>query len=235
MLFVRRAARGSSVPKQWRAACDRAFPLLREKVDALWLECSPSSQDLLRRVLDEGSVARAFGIPIADAETLIERGFVHLAGSNLQRPSRMLCKYLEEQPHEGNALVRLFGKADAFQKNLKGVLERRIAQLSGLDPTLKRYLERGIDDLPEHPPVFLSNVRGIVNQAFELIWKAEIPNKRIPSDWMAIWKHNGERRVDEWETTFPQGVHRLLLLNYMTGTDNRVFRVQKRVTKEPIS
>ena len=142
----------------------------------------------------------------------------------------MLCRYLEEQPHEGNALVRLFGDVDAFQKNLEGVLERRIGQLSGLDPTLKRYLERGIDDLPDHPRVFLSNVRGIVNQAFELIWNAEVPNKRIPSNWMAIWKHNGERRVEEWETTFPQGVHRLLLLNCMTGTDKSV-PCAKRVTK----
>ena len=77
--------------------------------------------------------------------------------------------YLEEQPPEGNALVRLFGTGHAYQKNLKGVLERRIGQLSGIDSTLKRYLERGTEDLPDHPDLFLSNVRGIVDQAFELI------------------------------------------------------------------
>ncbi|MCK7468936.1 MAG: hypothetical protein MZU91_12960 [Desulfosudis oleivorans] len=128
-------------------------------------------------------------------------------------------RYLEEQPNEGNALVRLFGTGQAYQKNLKGVLERRIGQLSGIDSALKRYLERGTEDLPDHPEVFLSNVRGIVNQAFELIWRAEIPDKRIPSEWMAIWKRNEERRIDEWATTFPQGVHRVRLLNLMTGTD----------------
>jgi hypothetical protein len=79
-----------------------------------------------------------------------------------------------------------------------------------------------IRDLPDHPTVFLGHIRNIVDRAFDLIWKAEIPNKRVPSEWMAIWKRNGERRIEEWETTFPQGVHRVRLLNLMTGTDKSV-------------
>jgi hypothetical protein len=144
---------------------------------------------------------------------------VRLAANKLQRPSQLLERYLEEQPNEGSALVRLFGADEAYRKNFKGVLERRIWQLDGIDSTLKRLLERGMGDLPDHPDVCLSNVRGIVNQAFELIWKAEIPDRRIPSGWMAIWKRNDEHRVGDWETTFPQGVHRVRLLNLMTGTD----------------
>ncbi len=205
-------------PEAMKAAYESAFPTLHDKLDALWIDCPPSSQDLMWRVLDEGSVPRN-GIAAADAETLIERGFVHSAANRLQRPSRLLGKYLGEQPGEGNALVRLFGTTDVYRKNLKGVLERRLGQLNGIDLTLKRYLERGTEDLPEHPDVFLSNVRGIVNQAFELIWKSEVPDKRIPSGWMAVWKRNEERRIEEWETTFPQGVHRVRLLNLMTGTD----------------
>lgn len=227
--LVETGAAGPVSAEAMRAASDRAFPALRDKLDALWVDCPPSSQDLLRRVLDEGAVSRV-GIAAADAETLIERGFAHPAANKLQRPSRLLGKYLEDQPHEGNAILRLFGTADAYQKNLKGVLERRVGQLGGIDSTLKRYLERGTEDLPDHPDVFLSNVRGIANQAFELIWKAEMPDKRIPSEWMSIWKRNGERRVDEWETTFPQGVHRVRLLNLMTGTDKSA-PCAKHVTK----
>lgn len=212
-----------------QAACEGAFPTISDKLDALWADCPPSSQDLLRRVLDESSVVRA-GIVAADTETLTDRGFVQIVANKLQRPSRLLVRYLEEQPHEGNALVRLFGTDDAYRKNLKGVLERRIGQLGDIDPTLKRYLERGIAELPDHPDIFLSNVRGIVNQAFELIWKAETPGRRIPSEWMAVWKRNDERRLDEWETTFPQGVHRVRLLNLMTGTD-RSARCAKHITK----
>ncbi|MQB19014.1 hypothetical protein DXT90_00035 [Agrobacterium tumefaciens] len=220
---------GTVSPEALNAACDTAFHMVRDKLDALWTDCPPSCQDLLQRVLEEGSVARA-GITVADAEALVERGFVHTAANKLQRPSRLLDRYLAEQPHEGNSIVRLFGTVEAYQKNLKGVLERRIGQLSGIDSTLRRYLERGTEDLPDHPDVFLSNVRGIVNQAFELIWKSEVPDKRIPSQWMAIWKRNDERRVDEWETTFPQGVHRVRLLNLITGTD-RSTPCAKYVTK----
>lgn len=217
-------------PEAMRAACESAYPALRDKVDALWTDCSPTCQDLLRRVQEETSVART-GISAPDAEMLIERGFVQSAANKLQKPSRLLGRYLEEQPHEGNTLLRLFGTPDAYDKNLKGVLERRVEMLTGIDPTLKRYLERGTQDLPGHPDVFLTNVRGIVNQVFELIWRAEIPDKRIPSEWMAIWKRNDERRVDEWETTFPQGVRRLYLLQLMTGSDKSA-ACAKHVTKE---
>lgn len=201
-----------------QAACESAFPTISDKLDALWSDCLPSAQDLLRRVLDESSVARA-GIVAADADTLIERGFVQTVANKLQRPSRLLERYLGEQPHEGNALVRLFGADDAYRKNLKGVFERRIGQVNGIDPTLKRYLERGTEDLPDHPSMFLSNVRGIVDKAFELVWKAELPEKRIPSAWMSIWEYNKEGGIDKFKTTFPQGVHRVRLLNLMTGTD----------------
>lgn len=220
---------GTVSPESMKAACDTAFPTVRDQLGTLWDDCPPSCHDLMRRVLDEGSVARA-GIAAIDAETLIERGFVQGAANKLQRPGRLVGRYLEDQPHEGNALLRLFGTTDAYQKNYKGVLDRRIDQLAGIDPTLKRYLGLGAELLPEHPSIFLSNIRGIVDQSFDLIWKAEIPGKRIPSDWMAIWKYNDERGVDKWETTFPQGVHRVRLLNLMTGTD-RSAPCSKHVTK----
>lgn len=209
---------GTVTAEAMRAACDEAFPVLRDKLDALWTDCPPSCQDLLRRILDEGTVART-GIANADAEALIERGFVHQAANKLLRPSVLLGKYLEEHPHEGNALIRLFGTPAAYQKHLKGVLDRRISQVVGMDSTLKRYLERGAEDLPDHPDVFLTNIRGIVNQSFELIWKAELEDKSIPSGWISTWKYNQERRIEDWQTTFPQGGQRLHLLNLMTGSD----------------
>jgi hypothetical protein len=212
-----------------RAACDNAFPALRDKFDALWTDCTPTSQDLLRHVQDQGSIART-GIANADVDALIERGFVHQAANKLQRPSRLLGRYLEEQPNEGGALIRLFGSADGYQKHFKNVLERRIAQIAGMDATLRHYLERCAGDLPDHPDVFMTNVRGIVNQVFELIWKAELGTRTIPSEWMSVWKYNRERGVDDWQTTFPQGVHRVRLLNLMTGTDKSK-RCAKHVTK----
>ncbi len=222
-------AAGAVGPDAMNAACDSAFAAVRDELDALWSDCPPSCQDLLKRVVGEGSVGRA-GIAAADADALLERGFVYFGSNKLQRPSRLLTRYLDEQPHEGNALVRLFGSPDAYDKNLKNVLERRIGHINNLDPTLKQYLELGATQLPGHPTVFLSNVRGIVDKAFELIWKTELPGKRIPSEWMSIWEYNKEGGIDKWKTTFPQGVHRVRLLNLMTGTEKSA-PCAKRVTK----
>jgi hypothetical protein len=220
---------GSVSPEAMTAASQRALPSLRDMVDTLWTDCPTSSQDLLKLVLEKGPMVRT-NISAADADLLIERGFVQAAANKLQRPNQTLVKFLAEQPQESNALVRLFGTGDAFQRNLKGVLERRIEQLSEIDSTLRRYVSRGTEDLPDQPNVFLSNIRGIVDRAFDLIWKAELPDKRIPSEWVATWKYNHERWVEEWETNFPQGVQRVRLLNLMTGTE-RTNPCAKHVTK----
>jgi hypothetical protein len=210
---------GEINPDVVRIACEEAFPSLRDIIDALWADCSSTSQDLQRYVQERGTLGRE-GTASADVDTLIECGFLHQVGNKLQRPSRLLERYFEEQPNEGGALARLFGGAESYQKNFRGVLERRIVQIKGMDETLRHYLHRGTEDLPDQPGFFLGHVRGIVNHAFELIWKAELGGKKIPSEWMATWKYNRERGIDDWQTAFPQGVHRVRLLNLMTGTQS---------------
>lgn len=228
---------GTVSSEAMNVACDRAFSMLRDKLDALWMDCSPSSQDLHRRVVEEAVVSRV-GVAVADADMLIERGFVQAASNRLQRPCRLLSHYFEVQPHEGNALVRLFGSADAYQKHFKGVLERRINQVDEIDATLRHYLVRGVEDFPENPQVFLTNVHGILEHALSLIWKAECWNAdagkpQIPSAWFSIWRNNSnnrERSFEEWQTRFPEGGQRLRLLDLITGTQNSD-RLARYVTK----
>lgn len=223
---IKEMGKGKVTAEMVRVAAQNAFPVLHDELDTLWSDCSPSSQDLLKRVLEEKEVSRS-GIANVDIEKLIERGFIHTASNRLYRPSRLLQIYLEQEPHEGNSLVRLFGTADAYHKNLKSVLERRINQIDGIDEDLKRYLVRGVDDLPAHPKVFLSNVHGILEQALSQIWSAECWNAtsnkpQIPSEWFSIWERNEEKdkRIDDWKTRFPEGGARLRLLDLMTGSQN---------------
>jgi hypothetical protein len=88
----------------------------------------------------------------------------------------------------------------------------------------QQYLTRGVEDLPDDASAFLTHIRGYVDRVFDLIWQAELPDRRIPSGWMDIWKRNKERGMADWETTFPQGVHRVRLLNLMTGMGVRASR-----------
>lgn len=208
---------GTISSEAMRTACDSAFPTLHDKLDALWNDCPPSCQDLLRRVMEEGMLARN-GIAILDADTLVERGFVHSAANKMQRPNKLLARYLEEHSNEGNSLVRLFAAPENYLLNLRYVIERRISQISGIDKELHRYLTLGVRELPEFPKVFFSNIRGILDRALEMIWDAEFDQKKIPSQWFSTWKHNGEHKGEEWLTHFPKGGHRLRLLDLMTGT-----------------
>lgn len=212
-----------------RTGCEEAYAVSRDRLDALWEDCSSSSRDLFHLVSGESSVPRA-EVSSADAELLHERGFVFLSSNKLQRPNRLLARLLSEMPNEAGTMARLFGSTDAYEANMRGVLERRIAQVKDLDPTLSRYLARGVEDLPDHPGVFLTHVRGFVDRVFDLIWRAEIPDRRIPSGWMDIWKRNNERGIGDWETTFPQGVQRVRLLNLLTGTE-RSAGLAKRVSR----
>lgn len=220
---------GAVSPDAMKSACDVAFLPLRDKLDALWIECEPTAQDLFRRVTEEGSIARA-GISNADAETLIDRGFVAPVANKLLRPNRLLLKYLGESSNESNAIIRLFSRQDDYLANMRGVLERRIAQIDGLDKELQRYLTLGVRELPEFPKVFFSNIRGIIDRSLELIWDAELDQKRIPSEWTSVWRFNGESKAEEWLTRFPQGGQRMRLLDLMTGT-KRCDRCAKYVTK----
>jgi len=234
--ICREQTTGLLSPETIQTACGSSFSTIREIIDVLWEDCTTSSQDLLLRVKDEDSVSRV-GIVHADSNTLIERGFVQSAGNKLQKPSRLLCKYLDEQPNEGNALFRLFSENDNYKKNLKSVLERRINQIERIDPDLRQFLMIGVGTLPNHPRVFLSNVHGILEQALTLIWKAECwdtdyKQARVPLEWITLWEKNGENPggIAQWKRQFPEGGQRIRLLHLITGTQN-TDRLARFVTK----
>jgi hypothetical protein len=218
------------VPEAMRRFCQEAFPSLADKIDSLWADCTPAAQDLLRRVVENGTLSRT-GLVRTDVDALVDKGFVHESTGKLQRPNWLLSKYLEELPNEGSTLERLFGTSDACRIHLRGVLQRRIAQIAGIDATFRRYLEMSVQDFPDHPNVFLTHVRGVVDYAFDMIWKAELQNRKIPNDWILAWQYQGERIPEEWQRNFPQGRGRLRLLDQMTGTDKSK-PVTQRVKKD---
>jgi hypothetical protein len=102
-----------------------------------------------------------------------------------------------------------------------------------MNSTLKRFIVRGTEDLPDHPEVCLSNIRGIVEQALDLIWKAELgPGNKVPSEWFDTWKRLGARNFDDWLEQFPPSRgQQLRLLQLMTGAMPRIPKCAKYVTK----
>ena len=220
--------RGEVSLETMRVGCDNAYAVARDRLDALWADCASTSHDLFRLVNERSSVPRVEA-PAADADALIDRGFVQRSDNKLHRPNRLLARLLNELPKDATAMARLFGSTEAYEANMRSALERRIPQIRNLDATLLKYLTRGLQDLPSDPGSFLSNVRGFIGRVFDLIWQEEIPGQRIPQEWMDTWKHNGERKLEDFSAGFPTGVRRLRLLQLMTAPE-RSPKLAKRVT-----
>lgn len=79
--------------------------------------------------------------------------------------------------------------------------------------------------------MFLTNVRGIVDCVFDLIWSVEIPDRQIPARWIQVWESNNEYDIDKFKNGFPQGGRRVMLLRLMTGTE-KSRACAKYITKE---
>lgn len=83
-----------------------------------------------------------------------------------------------------------------------------------------KTLAAWIEDIPDDPEMCLSNIRGIIDKALDLIWSAELPGQKIPSDWFDVWKRAGERGPTDWDEQFPRRRgHQIRLLQLLTGTD----------------
>lgn len=213
-----------------KAACADAYQRLFDRLDAQWSDCRPGAQDLFRRVSDEGTVPAA-GLPKTDLRALVDRGFVREGDGVLDRPSALLAMYLADQPNEGNAIARLFGREVDFIRHFRAAMERRLSQIPTFDDDLLQYLEAACRDFPEHPGRFLTHVRGIVNRVFDLIWKAEAPDLQIPEAWFTEWQFKGERvPFDKWKSEFPIEDGRVHLLKVITGTQ-RSRQLTRFVTK----
>jgi hypothetical protein len=134
---------------------------------------------------------------------------------------------------DAGSLVRLFGPREAYQDNIRRVLELRLSHLDTLDSDLWRYIERSIEDLPDYPEVCLANMRGIIDRALDLVWKAELgTEKQIPAAWFTDWQHNGENGPEtRWNGQFPtRRGHEIRLLHLLTGTDKSPAKA-KRVSR----
>jgi hypothetical protein len=211
-------------------AAERAQIAVEPTLSKLWNDCTETAKELQRAVIADGS-APTVGRSARDIGQLLERGFAARKSDRLQRPCQLLARHLSGIDDGDGGLRRLFGTEAAFARSAKGALEHRLNQLDGLDAGLKHSIERGIEDLPEHPENCLSNIRYIVDRGLELIWAVELINKAIPSEWFDTWNHNGERGQERWNGQFPTNRgHKVRLLYFMTGTE-RSHPVAKHVSR----
>lgn len=195
-------------------AVDLSFESNQNYIDDLWHDCSPATQDTIRLLVEESEIQ---GVCQTDKTSIVEKGFARASGSKLIKPSRLLQIYLSGLANEKGAIDRLFLSEEAFSQNFNHVLSKRLSQISNIDVDLNRYLQRSMEDLPNHPSVCLSGIRGILEKCFDIIWNAEFGGKVVPDGHFHIWNHYKEHEsLQEFKTSFPQGAKRLKLLKALT-------------------
>ena len=133
-------------------------------------------------------------------------------------------------------MLRLFGSAEAFKRNARQILERRLSHLNELDSTLRRYIARSIEDLPHHPELCISNVRGIIDCALDLSWAAELgANEVIPPEYFKYWEDSREKGAEAfWSGKFPsKRGDQVRLPHLLTGTEKSAPKA-RAVSRQPM-
>lgn len=195
----------------------------------LWSDCSETAKDIYRHLLVHGETLAA-SIGVTEKSCLEEKGFLKTTSNKAAIGCRLLEHYIKNHGNDSGTMVRLFSSWEDYKGNIRGLLELRFGQVTSLDASLRRYIQRSIEDIPDHPNVCLSSMRGIVDRVLDLIWDAELgPDRAIPPEWFTEWKYNGEKGAESyWNNQFPKKRgHQIRLLQLMTGTQESTPRAKK--------
>ena len=210
-----------------------AEAVFREEPDlfgALWDDCDMELRANLATLADAG-------MPRADLSerrlrAIKDRGFGSVTGKRVRSACRLMQRYASAQAPAIAGLKRLLGSPSGFETHIRSVLEMRLQQVATprTDSDLRDFVGRAVRDLDDNPELAVNGVRGIANRALTLIWEAELPPDRtLPSDWIAEWKHAGVNFSDG-RGKLPRGYGaQCNILRLATGT--RVQRKSRYVTK----
>ena len=224
--------RGARVSKpEIDAAAETILEGRLELLAALWEDCDFDIR------ADLGALADA-DIPLTDISdrrrrTLEERGFGRVSKNRIRGSCRLIQRYARRQAPALTNLTRLFGTASDFETHVGPLLELRLRQIAGqdVDSILKNFVNRAVKEIDD-PELTIYGIRGIVERALVLIWKAELPPQRtLPPHWLAEWGHGRITNFPEEQGRLPRGSGRQChVLRLITGSD-RISRQSKYVTK----
>jgi hypothetical protein len=195
-----------------------------EYLRALWEDPREEERgDLATLATGQGLPVGA--IPRERLQSLRLRGYVAPENGPLRLSCRLMERYAREHGTPVTDLRRLFGDAPDYLRNMRGVLELRLAQIEGVPEDLASRVLQMIDVLHQ-PDLLVERVRGLVNRAFFLVWQRALPHGRIPEDWTEEWRFQGERNPPAGGIP-DEGTRRCYLLRLITDP--------RRTGRTPIS
>ncbi|MGK7902318.1 MAG: hypothetical protein AB4352_13060 [Hormoscilla sp.] len=207
---------GATVSKQQvDATANQVLDRYRTILDELWDDCSVEVQsDLIDLAKQDLPLSQ---IPPDRCKILEERGYGSSSGSKLRASCRFIQEYAAQQGSQVNDLRRLFGNIQSYKKNVRSLLELRLAQIQNADPELQRRIRRAIEDLHPEPKDAIIWFRQIADRVLELIWNAEVPDRQIPPEWIEQWEQDNEWKQDQSRLPGSRGIQ-CEILRVMTNT-----------------
>ena len=205
-----------------------------EILAALWDDCDVELRADLGKLA--GSGIRTSDIFDQRRRTLLSRGFGRESRKRIQASCRLMQRYAERQAPALEDLTRLFGTASGFKTHVGSLLELRLKQITGLgaDRLLQDFVGRAVREVGK-PELAITGIRGVVERALLLIWKAELPqfpqDRTLPERWLYKWQRGGVTNLPEDQGRLPSGSGRQChVLRLITGSD-RMSRQSRYVTK----
>lgn len=206
----------------------------RELLETIWSDLSVEMRENLA-TLSERETTRS-ELSDEHARILIERGLAVEGGGRYRASCRLMSRFAAQKAPGLAEIRRLFGTAEGFEKNIRTMLELRLAQLgvTGIDPELLNLVSKSVRDLEPDPAVSLTWARQITERAFNLVWSAELPpDRKMPDEWVNAWS-SSFRFSPEWlrpEAVLPRKCsQQCQVLRLLTGTEN-VSRLARKITK----
>src|SRR5262249_44126724 len=142
---------------------------------SLWKACDTDEQGDLHEIAQGKQLAVNQHVPLPRYHVLERKGYVEMQKGFLKMRCRAMEDYAKAHGDEATGLRRLFGSAEDYEKNLRGVLDLRLSQIRIMNSDLKAQITNAIQSIDSSPATALLLMRGIVGEAFNLIWDAEIP------------------------------------------------------------
>lgn len=160
---------------------------LTDILDFIYSDLSAPAADLFRHLMHDGNFPFASASK-TERSQLIEMGLAKLTDSKLEACCRLLVQHVSASGQSVGLLGRLFSSTEAYQANIREVLEWRIRQLPRFDTRLFHLVEQGIEDIPAYPDDCLNNLTNIEDRALDLIWGNELEDgRRLPQEVINYW------------------------------------------------
>ena len=203
----------------------------RQLLNALWDDCDGE----LRADLDALSSG---DIPLTELsdrrrrDALVERGFGRESRNRLRCSCYLMQRHAQDQTPAIADLKRLLGTAADFRTHVRSLLEMRLEHVAeeAVDERLRDLVSMAVRDIAPDPQNALTWVRAIADQALEVIWAAELTDRKLPDEWTAEWDTaRVNYQDDQGNVPKPRG-QQCNVLRLATGTE-RTSRSTRYITK----